>query len=321
MAFPTIEAVGETNGSTAATNKVCNLPTGIVNGSLLILELRSNVADTHSTPAGWTMLILNNTADASDDTTSIWYRQADGTEGATVTVNGTASSKFTSVSLRISGHSNPATQAPEISAVATGTSVSPNSLSLSPTGGAKDYLWLTMAAYEGEQTDPPTFPTNYTLGQVAASSGTAGVVATNSRSASAGRQLNASSEDPGAYTISASDDWTAVTIAVHPAPPATPARVTASETVLVYNIHNRVIASEMVLVYNIPARVTATESVLVYTAGVRVTGSEINLVYNVPARVTAGEIVIEGDIAASAEASKFAYTKRRRRRLRFGKGL
>lgn len=218
MAFPVIETVGETNGSGAATNKVCNLPAGIVSGDLLILELRSNAADTHSTPAGWTSLVLNDASDASNDTQSIWYRVADGTEGASVTVNGTASSKFTSVSLRISGHDS--ATAPALSAVATGTTAAPNSATLTPAGGAKDFLWLSLGGWEGGQADPPTFPTNYTLGQVAASSGTGGSTATNSRSASSGRQLNAATEDPGAYAISASDDWNMRTLAVYPTPPA-----------------------------------------------------------------------------------------------------
>lgn len=218
MAFPVIQAVGETNGSTAATSKVCNLPTGIVSGDLLLLELRSNGADTHSTPTDWTALFLNDGSDISDDVTSLWYRVAAGTEGASVTVTATASLKFTSVSFRVSGHDS--ATAPVISTLVVGTSASPDPPALTPAGGAKDFLWLAMAAYEGEQTDPPTFPTNYTLGQVAASSGAGGAIATNSRSAGAGSQLNAATEDPGIYTISVSDDWTAWTVAIYPTPPA-----------------------------------------------------------------------------------------------------
>src|SRR3990167_3129322 len=107
MAFPIVQTTATTAGSTAATNKVCNLPTGIVSGETLVLILRSAGADTHSTPTGWTQLFLNDTSDASDDTTSLWWRKADGTEGATVTVNGTASLKFASLSYRISDATDP----------------------------------------------------------------------------------------------------------------------------------------------------------------------------------------------------------------------
>lgn len=219
MAFPVDAARTGTNGSTAAANKVCTLPSGISAGHLLILVLRSAGADTHSTPTGWTSLVLNDTADASDDTTSVWYRLATGTEGSTVTVNGTASLKFAALCWRITGAIDPSTQPPQISTAATGTSTTPNPASLTPTGGAKDYLWLWVGAWEGEQTSPPAGnPANYS-NPAGASSGTAGAVATNCQVAGASRQLNAASEDPPSWTISASDDWTAWTVAIHPQPP------------------------------------------------------------------------------------------------------
>lgn len=214
MAFPTVEATNFTNGTTASISKTCNLPSGIVADSLLILVLRSAGADVHGTPSGWTALVLNNTSDASNDSTSIYYKVANGSEGGTVIVSATASLKFASVSWRVHNHIK--TTAPEITAVATGTSTAPDSTSLTPAGGPKDFLWASVSAYEGEQTDPPTYPTNYSVGQRSANSDTAGAVATNCRANIAGRQLNGSSEDPGAWSISVSDDWSAWTLAVHP---------------------------------------------------------------------------------------------------------
>lgn len=190
---------------------------------------------------------------------------------------------------------------------------------LNPSG-----LWTVIAGASGHTlagTGTYTFPTGYTTDAI-----DRGADDTSDVTVGMGYRTNpADPEDPGVMTHSGTDStafaWCATTLALRPAPPATPTRVTASETVLVYNINNRITASEIVLVYQIPSRVIASEMVLNYVAAARVTASEINLVYNVPARVTASEIVIEGDIAAGAEASKFAYTKRRRRLLRFGKGL
>lgn len=216
MAFPTIAGTVATNGTAAATNKVCNIGSPSAQ-QLVILCLRSNGADTHSTPAGWTALVLNNASDASNDVTSIFYKVAAGTEGATVTVNGTASLKFSAVAIRINAFTHDPTTAPSITAVGTGSSTTPDPPSLTPAGGAKDFLWIAVAAYEGEQTNPPTYPGSYTLGQVSADSGTAGVVTTNSRNNFACRQNNIATEDPGTYTISVSDDWSAWTIAVFPA--------------------------------------------------------------------------------------------------------
>lgn len=223
MAFPAVATTATTNGSTAATNKVCNLPASIAPADGLLLLLRSAAADTHTTPDGWTPLILNNTADASADVFSLWYRRADGTEGATITVNGAASLKFAALAWRITGADFGATP-PQVSTVATGTSTAPNPPSLTPSAGALDYLWMWIGSWEGEQTSPPASnPTNYASNVIGANSGTAGTVDTNARCASATRNLNTSSaEDPGSWTISASDDWSAITVAIHPAAPVVP---------------------------------------------------------------------------------------------------
>lgn len=221
MAFPSIAATNTTNGA-AATNKSCNLPSGIQSGNLLLLWIRSNGADTHTTPSGWSDLVKNNTADASDDTTSLFYKIASGSEGSTVTVNGTASLKFSSLSWRVTGAHQ--TTAPNV-ATATGTSSTPDPPSLTPSGGTKDYLWIAIYGIEGTST-LSSYPANYSSNQITvATSGS--TAATNSRSGAAARQLNASSENPGTFTASASEDWTAVTVAVYP---ATDRELTASIT-------------------------------------------------------------------------------------------
>ena len=221
MAFAVIAATNTTNGTGATASAVVNLPTGIVSGNLLLVFHRNAVGtNAHAVSGGgWTNL-FNDNSDASDDRISLWYRQADGTEGTTITITQT-SSKFASLSWRITGHENPATQAPQFATLVTGTSILPDPGSLSPTGGAKDYLWLWMGGWEGEQTSPPaSTPTNY-ANAIGADSGTGGAIATNCRVASADRALNAASEDPGSWTISVSDDWTATVVAIHPssAPP------------------------------------------------------------------------------------------------------
>jgi hypothetical protein len=212
-----VAATRTTDGFTASVSKDCLLPTGIVSGDLLLLALRSAGADTHSTPTGWTQLVLNNQSDASDDRTSLWYRKADGSEVSPLTVSGTASLKFACLSWRITGAADPAIQPPQVSSVATGTSTSPNPGPLAPTGGTKMYLWIWLGGWEGEQTSPPADPTPTNYGnKIGANSSNFGNTNTNCRLASVTRNSIASSEDPGSWTISASDDWTAYTIAVHP---------------------------------------------------------------------------------------------------------
>lgn len=230
MAFPNPDAVIETDGTAAATNKVCNLPASIAAGNFLFLVLRSAGGDTHSTPSGWSSLVLNNTADGSDDTTSIFYKQsASGSEGGSVTVNGTASLKFSSTAARISGHDPNTT--PAIAGPDTGASTTPTTPSLTPVlgGESQDFLWIAIAAYEGEQTDPPTYPADSTLGRAAGQSGTGGAIATNCRNAQAMQQLNAATENPDDYTISVSDQWSGWTVAIFPLPPTRRAEVSWAE--------------------------------------------------------------------------------------------
>lgn len=201
MAFPVDAA--RIASSAFSTNKVCNLPSGIVSGHLLVLILRSAASDTHSTPNGWTALVLNNSADASDDVTSIWYRIADGLEGSTVTVSCTAETWFAAICWRITG-----ARTPELSTTATGLSATPDPPSFTPSGGASDYLWLWLGGWEGTGTSPPSGnPTNYS-NPVGASGSTVVKVA------GASRQLGAASENPPSWTITSADDWSAWTLAV-----------------------------------------------------------------------------------------------------------
>ena len=219
MAFPIVQTSATTNGTTASATATVNLPTGIVSGETLVGILRTAVAGAHGWPAGWTEL-FDSTADASDDNTSCAWRKADGTEGATISVS-QGNGKYAAIVYRISGATDPTVTPPEFAALATGTSATPDPGALSPTGGAKDYLWLWLGGWEGEQTSPPAgTPTNYT-DALGASSGVAGAITTNCRVASARRNLNAASEDPPFWSISVSDDWTATVVALHPSPSQT----------------------------------------------------------------------------------------------------
>ena len=215
MAFPVIAGSAVTNGTTAATSCVVNLPSGVQGGDLLWCVFRTASGTTASFPAGWTASPNNNTVDASDDVTTVAYRYSPGGEFSTITVTTDSLQKFAAVCLRIQGAEDPAVQAPQFGAVATGTSVNPNANTTNPTGGAKDYLWVSVAVCEGEQATTPTVPTSY-AGLLAADSGTAGVVATNVRVFLASRSVNAASDVGDNWTISVSDDWSAWTFAFHP---------------------------------------------------------------------------------------------------------
>lgn len=214
MAFPVVDGTATTNGTTATATPVVNLPAGIGVGNTVIVLVRVAVAGVIGWPAGWTEL-FDASSDAADDQMAAAWRKADGTEGATITLS-SGNGKFAAIAYDISTAEDPTVQAPQLSTVATGTGTTPDPTTCTPTGGAKDYLWLWIGGWENEQTSPPTgTPTNFT-DSLGADSGIAGAVTTNCRVASARRSLNAASLDAGSWTISVSDDWTAYLLAVHP---------------------------------------------------------------------------------------------------------
>lgn len=217
MAFPSVAGRQTSSVVTNNTSHIVSLPASIASGNLLIVVFSYGItANTISFPAGWTA-ITNGAAEETGGSShgiATAYRQADGSEGASITVTSSVATRSAHVVLRITGHENPATQAPEAAATngANGNADPPN---LAPTGGAKDYLWIACGA--NSHLDIYTAaPTNYTdLTQTEADTGTAG----NSAQVGTGeRQLNAASENPGAFTgANAVAEWAAVTIAIHPA--------------------------------------------------------------------------------------------------------
>ncbi len=214
MTFPTVEttSVGAETGN--ETSHTVNLPSGIVSGDLLVVEFSYALPNTTTFPAGWTNFITRNNGNGIR--TDAAWRDADGTEGAsiTVTTNDNATRSDHAV-YRISGAEDPDTQAPEVSTGATGTDASPDPDSLTPTGGAKDYLWIALMGSDDASDDITAGPTSYTNLLVGENGSSLAI-----HVASAERQLNASSEDPGTFTLENSEEWLAATYAVHPAPPA-----------------------------------------------------------------------------------------------------
>ena len=211
-----------TSGSSASTTPSVTLPTGTITaGDTLLALIRLATGTLGTNPGGWTEL-ARDTSDASDDTTVVIWKKADGTESGTSITWGTGTSaKYVGLSWAIAGAADPSVRAPETSTVAVGTVAAVDPTTCTPTGGAKDYLWLWVGAWDGESaTVPPTGnPTNYGSNIIGNTSGTAGVSTTNVQASSASRLLNAASEDAPSWTCSSapSQGWTAWTVAVHPA--------------------------------------------------------------------------------------------------------
>lgn len=194
-------------GDTAdGTNHTCPIPTGIAAGMLLV-----PVIDCDGTPTitftGYTHLkTLDN-----GSRLAAYYRQADGAEDTAAEFTTGASEQCSCRVYTLRGHENPATQPPEVSTGATGTSTAPDPDSISPTGGAKNYFVIAAIGTD-DSTTATTEPSTYFQFSASSSSGGSGHVS----AMTAINQVNASSIDPGAATIGASRAWQAFTIVVHP---------------------------------------------------------------------------------------------------------
>lgn len=218
MTAPTVVQSTVTHDTSGTINVTPSYMTGMAAGNTLICLVRKSVQanNAFTWPAGWTEFFANS-ADGSDDRTAFGWRKVVGNETGFFTITGTGTGKWATIQYEISGATDPSVTPPEVSAGATGASAAPDPDTVTPSGGAKDYLFFAVAAYEGEQTNPPTFPTGYTTNQVSDDTAVAGAVATNCRISAASKATTAAtSENPGTYTISVSDDWTAATIAVYP---------------------------------------------------------------------------------------------------------
>lgn len=216
MAFPTIVGTPtESATTTAGTSHVVNLPSGASGNLFLLVMGKGSTAATINALTGWTELVDENAAWG----TFVAWRTCDGTEGTTTTFTSSASTKSATIVYEISGQS---AFAPEISAVGTGTSNAPNPNTCTPTGGAKDYLWITFfnLGGAGEEADDDTWCNNAATNYGSLRQKTAGVGGTNISPyiAACHRTNNASSED-AAWPSGSTDQsraWRAWTIAVHP---------------------------------------------------------------------------------------------------------
>jgi len=227
MSFPVVESTATSVTSSSITTHTITTPSGVVSGDLLIAFI--GIEDLTTPGGGQFSGVSDGFTEIKDACqggpnacAGVFFKVSDGTEGANITVTSVDAERAAHCMYRISGFDSAID--PEISAGATATSAAPNPDSLTPAGGAKDFLWMVFTAFERDDETITGFPTNYGSNQInnaQASGATIGV---------ATRNLNAASEDPGAFTLSGSEPWQAFTLAVHPLVPTAAVTGTAEPT-------------------------------------------------------------------------------------------
>lgn len=178
------------------TSHTVSLPASLVSGDLLmLLGFTSSSSVTWTTPAGWTA----SSTGAINGTYVIFYKVSNGSEGASLTLTSSISTRMQSYVAQISGFKSGSS--PSISSVATGTSLAPQSPSLSPSWGLANTLWFSVVYTSRQVTSWPLTDNNVFQSEVA--------VCTQS--------INTATEAPGAYAVAISGAWGAFTIGIEPA--------------------------------------------------------------------------------------------------------
>jgi hypothetical protein len=171
-------------------------------------------------PAGWTVISenLHNTGACAS---VLYYKICDGAETSPMTLTTSTSEQSVHRVWRFNAGTHNASIAPERAYSFLDAQVSPNPPSLSPTGGSKDYFWISwVMVNQGVSVgtaDVDTWPTGYSqTGGDISLAGASGAIAMGW----AEKTATAASDDPSAFhldcdpTAEACGSWT---VAIHPA--------------------------------------------------------------------------------------------------------
>lgn len=223
MAFPTNQTADAKHGTQASnsTSWTGTYPTNLASGDLILGFISSDGAGVASASG------FNQTGHldrAGAVCLTILSRVSDGTETGTFTITISASEQGAWRFLRITdwyGSGFPTGTSffgdgdGGSFAIASGANTTPDPPSLNPANwDTEDVLWIACTAVDTSRTFS-AWPASYSPGDntwddVSGGAGGASLSVQH-------RQLTAASEDPGSFTISTSDDWSAGVVAIRPA--------------------------------------------------------------------------------------------------------
>jgi hypothetical protein len=219
MAFPAVRSISTGSGSSSSGGMSITLPSGYQTGDLLIVcaGFDGTIGDTPAVEGviesgtGWTKRLDLN-AEANQFT--IYEKVADGTDSLSVgLVNNSVTEAGNYIAVAITGFDTGTARAfvgqRHLDVGGGSTSATPTTPSHTPAFGAEDALWIATCSWDNASRTLSSYPTNYPdnrtqFGSLSSSVGTA--LAT--------RDLNTTTESAQTFTISAGDQWAAVSIAV-----------------------------------------------------------------------------------------------------------
>jgi len=202
MAFPTVAGVGRGGSANLAVDNIDIVFDAVPDsGDLLVILLGVDGLLTATFPDGYTAF-PGMPEVSSTFTLNMVYRVCDGSEAASINVTFSGSDQATYQAYRITGHAGTAPTGCTPAAAATDSPDPP----LCDPGSSAERLWLAVFGLNNSVITVSSYPSNYTNGITDASSG--------ARVGSARRELEASSEDPGVFTLSASQSWVSYTVGI-----------------------------------------------------------------------------------------------------------
>ncbi len=202
---PVYESFAQTANSADATSMVCNMPSGITAGDVLVALVIADGSATITAPGDWSTLSANQAISGGGGVCRAFWKVAAGSD--TLTVSTSASEKIAAAVFRISS----ATTAEATFATGTATPAAPPSIT--PAGGSRDYVFIVGIGFPNNAANPSADPSGYSPLANIASSG--GLAATNVRQYAAYRSASSvSSESPGTAAYANATQWGSYTVAV-----------------------------------------------------------------------------------------------------------
>ena len=215
-AFPTISGItySEHEAANVTTHNVLLPPTIAVNDLICVLgsvDAAPTITWDNATAGTWDQEY--EVANSTDMTGLLYCIKSDGTEdGKTLGIGTSSLQRSTWYSFLVAASQWSGTLSTGVFSATgdsgTGTSVNPPNLA--PGVGALDFLWIAVAHADG-------IPTVSVFSEASNQNESTNTDSAAALTAFSSAEANASSRDPAAYTISASEQKLAATIAIRPA--------------------------------------------------------------------------------------------------------
>ena len=213
MAFTTATSFENTN----ATTHTVTLPASVAAGDLILILLAMDSAAASATVPGPWVELKDELDTGSTFLFYAAYLIASGGE-TSVVVTSAVGEHSNHIALRIPAAEWQGTTPPEITTGVNGSSINPDPPNSTPSwGSATNNIWVAVGAADQSATTQTFtgFPASYGLNNVT-SDNTIGGATSAGIVGMAARLLTASSENPGTFTMDATETWLAYTIAVRP---------------------------------------------------------------------------------------------------------